>query len=84
MPKPDKTVFVVDAPINDPEDRTTISYEIHGSLSALRKLTIAASREVELPVLLAHLQSMWDREPRNQATDGHQCKSSDQSVQTRC
>lgn len=84
MPKPDKTVFVVDTPINDPEDRTITSYEIHGSLRALRKLTIAASREVELSVLLAHLQSMWDREPKNQATDGHQCKSSGRSVQTRC
>lgn len=61
MEKPDKTVFVVDTPINGPDDdRTVTSYEICGSLRALRKLTIVVSREVEMPAILAHLQRMWD------------------------
>lgn len=68
-----KTVFVTNAPISNPDDKTLISYKFDGpSLKSIRKLTIDASREVELSVLLAHLQSMWDREPQNQATGGHQ------------
>lgn len=61
MTKPDKTLFVVDTPIEGPEDRTITTYDFYGDTKALRKLTIAVSREVELPAIIAHLQSMWDR-----------------------
>lgn len=64
MEKPCETVCVIDGPIVDPEDKTVTTYEFRGPLGALRGVTIAVSREVELPVLLAHLQRMWDRETR--------------------
>lgn len=63
MEKPEKTIYVVDTPISGPEDRTITTYEFYGEPKALRKLTIAVSREVELPAIIAHLQSMWDRMP---------------------
>lgn len=62
MSQPDKTTFVIDTSISDPNNRTVTTYEITGSLTALRKMTIDVSREVELPAILAHLQRMWDSE----------------------
>lgn len=62
MPKPDKTVFVVDTPIEGPEDRTITTYEFYGDTKALRKLTIAVSREVGLGAIVAHLQRILDTE----------------------
>jgi len=54
------TVVLSEAPIADPNDKTVMTIEFAGSLTSLRGLTIAVSREVELSVLLARLHSMLD------------------------
>lgn len=71
----EKTVVVVNSPISNPDDRTVISFGFKGTLRGLTGLAIDATREVALPELLAHLQSMWDREQQSPRLDAHEHKA---------
>jgi hypothetical protein len=66
------TVYIVEYPPTNPDDRTVTKFVFDGPLDTVQNVTIAVSRAVELPLLIEHLQSMWDRAKKIPAQDDHE------------